>query len=66
MIRMSKVKLDGQDLERVLYWFHLAFKNQKPSNGDGESLKKILRFAECDIDLIQEEYDDPDDWHKNS
>ena len=60
---MSKVKLDGQDLERVLYWFHLAFKNQKPSLGDDESL---LRFAECDIDLVQEEYDDPDEWYQNS
>ena len=63
---MSKVKLDGEDLERVLYWFHLAFKNQKPSNVDGESLKKILRFAECNIDLVQEYNGDPDVWYENS
>ena len=25
---------------------------------DGESLKKIIRFAECNIDLVQEEYKD--------
>ena len=36
---MSKVKLEIQDLERVLYWFHLAYKKKKPSNEDGESLK---------------------------
>ena len=29
---MSKVKLEIQDLERVLYWFHLAYKKKKPSN----------------------------------
>ena len=54
MIRMSKVKLDGQDLERVLYWFHLAFKNQKPSLEDDESLLRLMQ-------TVQEEYADPDD-----
>ena len=52
---MSKVKLKIQDLERVLYWFHLAFKKKKPSNEDGETLKKVFRFAECNIDLVQED-----------
>ena len=63
---MSKQKLKVQDLKRVLYWFHLAFKEKEPSNKDGESLKMILSFAECNIDLVQEEYDDPDEWYKNS
>ena len=58
---MAQQKLKIQDLERVLYWFHLAFKNQKPSNVDGESLKKILRFAECNIDLVQDDADDNSD-----
>ena len=60
---MSKVKLKIQDLERVLYWFHLAFKKKKPSNEDGETLKMILLFAEYKIDLVQEEIDDePNQW----
>ena len=60
---MSKQKLKVQDLKRILYWFHLAFKKQKPSNEDGETLKMILRFAECDIDLVQEDIgDEPDQW----
>jgi len=60
---MSKVKLKIQDLERVLYWFHLAFKKKKPSNEDGETLKMILLFAEYKIDLVQEEIgDEPDQW----
>ena len=60
---MSKVKLKIQDLERVLYWFHLAFKKKKPSNKDGETLKMILLFAEYKIDLVQEDIDDePDQW----
>ena len=63
---MAQQKLKIQDLERVLYWFHLAFKNQKPLNVDGESLKKILRFAECNIDLVQEYNGDPDVWYENS
>ena len=63
MIRMSKVKLDGEDLERVLYWFHLAFKKKKPSNEDGETLKKILCFANAYVNLVEETYDDPDGWH---
>ena len=63
MIRMSKVKLDGEDLERVLYWFHLAFKEKVPSNEDGESLKMILSFAQCDIDLVQD-VDENDEWDK--
>ena len=58
VIIMTKVKLQIQDLERVLYWFHLAFKKEKPSSEDGESLKKVIRFAECNIDLVQEEYKD--------
>ena len=66
VIIMSKQKLKVQDLKRVLYWFHLAFKEKEPSNEDGESLKMILSFAECNIDLVQEEYDDPDEWYKNS
>ena len=57
---MSKVKLEIQDLERVLYWFHMAYKKKKPSNEDGESLKKILRFAKCNVDLIQEDLDQED------
>ena len=60
---MSKVKLKIQDLERVLYWFHLAFKKKKPSNKDGETLKMILLFAEYKIDLVQENIgDEPDQW----
>jgi len=57
---MSKVKLKIRDLERVLYWFHLAHKNKKPSNEDGESLKKILRFTKCNVDLIQEDLGEED------
>ena len=52
---MSKMKLNMQDHERILYWFHLAFKKKKPANEDGETLKKVFRFAECNIDLVQED-----------
>jgi len=52
---MSKMKLNMQDHERILYWFHLAFKKKKPSNEDGETLKKVFRFAECNVDLVQED-----------
>ena len=54
---MSKMKLNTQDFERIMYWNHLAFKKKKPSNEDGETLKKILLFAECNIDLVQEDND---------
>ena len=52
---MSKQKLKVQDLKRALYWFHLAFKEKEPSNEDGKTLKMILRLAECDRDLVQEQ-----------
>ena len=52
---MSKYKLNAQDQERILYWFHMAFKKKKPSNEDGETLKKVFRFAECNVDLVQED-----------
>ena len=58
---MSKMNLNIQDHERILYWFHLAFKNKEPSNRDGETLKKIFRFAECNIDLVQDDADDNSD-----
>ena len=63
VIIMSKQKLKVQDLKRVLYWFHLAFKEKVPSNEDGESLKMILSFAQCEIDLIQD-VDENDEWDK--
>jgi hypothetical protein len=46
-----------------MYWFHLAFKKKKPSNEDGETLKKILCFANAYVNLVEETYDDPDGWH---
>ena len=52
---MSKMKLNTQDFERIMYWNHLAFKKKKPSNEDGETLKKILLCAECNIELVQEQ-----------
>ena len=63
VIIMSKQKLKVQDLKRVLYWFHLAFKEKSPSKEDGESLKMILSFAQCDIDLVQD-VDENDEWDK--
>ena len=63
VIIMSKQKLKVQDLKRVLYWFHLAFKEKSPSKEDGESLKMILSFAQCEIDLIQD-VDENDEWDK--
>jgi len=63
---MSKYKLNAQDLERILFWFHLAFKKKKPSNEDGETLKKVMVFAKANVDLVEETYDDPNEWSKNS
>ena len=63
---MSKMKLNIQDHERILYWFHLAFKKKEPSNEDGETLKKVIVFAKANVDLVEETYDDPDKWYKNS
>ena len=60
---MSKLKLDTQDHERIMYWFHMAFKKKKPSNEDGETLKKIMVFANAYVNLVEETYDDPDGWH---
>ena len=60
---MSKQKLKVQDLKRALYWFHLAFKEKEPSKEDGETLKMILSFAQCDIDLVQD-VDENDEWDK--
>ena len=58
---MSKMKLDKQDNMRILYWFHLAFKKKKPSEKDGKTMKKIMLFAECNVDLVQEDADDKSD-----
>ena len=58
-----KTEIESTDLKRVLYWFHLAFKEKSPSKEDGESLKMILSFAQCDIDLVQD-VDENDDWGK--
>ena len=63
MIIMSKLKLNTQDHERIMYWFHMAFKKKKPSNEDGETLKKVMVFAKADVNLVEETYDDPDGWH---
>ena len=63
---MSKLKLNTQDHERIMYWFHLAFKKKKPSNEDGETLKKVMVFAKANVDLVEETYDDPNEWSKNS
>ena len=46
-----------------MYWFHMAFKKKKPSNEDGETLKKVMVFAKADVNLVEETYDDPDGWH---
>ena len=60
---MSKMKLNIQDHERILYWFHLAFKNKEPSNEDGETLKKVLLFAHASVNLV-EDVDENDEWDK--
>ena len=60
---MTKFHLNVQDQQRLLYWFHMAFKEKVPSNEDGESLKMILSFAQCDIDLVQD-VDENDEWDK--
>ncbi len=41
----------------------MAFKEKSPSKEDGESLKMILSFAQCEIDLIQD-VDENDEWDK--
>ena len=63
VIIMSKQKLKVRDLKRVLYWFHLAFKEKSPSKEDGESLKMILSFAQSERDLVQD-IDENDEWDK--
>ena len=63
VIIMSKQKLKVQDLKRVLYWFHLAFKEKSPSKEDGETLKKLLTFAHASVNLV-EDVDENDDWGK--
>ena len=63
VIIMTKFHLNVQDQQRLLYWFHMAFKEKSPSKEDGESLKMILSFAQCDIDLGQD-VDENDDWGK--
>ena len=63
VIIMTKFHLNVQDQQRLLYWFHMAFKEKSPSKEDGESLKMILSFAQCDIDLVQD-VDENDEWDK--
>ena len=63
VIIMSKQKLKVQDLKRVLYWFHLAFKEKSPSKEDGETLKKLLTFAHASVNRV-EDVDENDDWGK--
>ncbi len=60
---MSRFHLDEKDQQRILYWHHLAFKNKKPSNEDGETLKKVLLFAHASVNLV-EETDDDEEWDK--
>ena len=52
MIIMTKFHLNRQDQQRMLYWYHLAFKEKEPSNEDGETLKKILTFAHASANLV--------------
>ena len=60
---MTKFHLNGQDQQRLLYWFHMAFKEKKPSKEDGETLKKILTFAHASVNLV-EDVDENDEWGK--
>ena len=46
--------------------FDIAYKKKKPSNEDGETLKKVMVFAKANVDLVEETYDDPNEWSKNS
>ena len=41
----------------------MAFKEKEPSKEDGETLKMILSFAQCEIDLVQD-IDENDEWDK--
>ena len=65
VIIMTKFHLDVQDQQRMLYWFHLAFKGKTPSNEDAETLKKVLTFAHASVNLVQDvdENDEWDKWH---
>ena len=47
----------------MLYWFHMAFKGNTPSKEDGETLKKLLTFANASVNLV-EDVDENDDWGK--
>ena len=58
---MTKFHLNRQDQQRMLYWYHLAFKEKEPSNEDGETLKKILTFAHSSVNLV-EDVDENDEW----
>ena len=63
VIIMTKFHLNRQDQQRMLYWYHLAFKEKEPSNEDGETLKKILTFAHASVNLV-EDVDENDEWDK--
>ena len=61
VIIMPKFHLNVQDQQRLLYWFHMAFKEKSPSKEDGETLKKILTFAHASVNLV-EDVDENDEW----
>ena len=61
VIIMPKSHLNVQDQQRLLYWFHMAFKEKSPSKEDGETLKKILTFAHASVNLV-EDVDENDEW----
>ena len=63
VIIMTKFHLNVQDQQRLLYWFHMAFKEKSPSKEDGETLKKLLTFAHASVNLV-EDVDENDDWGK--
>ena len=63
MIVMTKFHLNVQDQQRLLYWFHMAFKEKSPSKEDGETLKKLLTFAHASVNLV-EDVDENDEWGK--
>ena len=54
MIIMTKFHLNVEDQQRILYWFHLAFKGKTPSKEDGETLKKVLTFANASVNLVED------------
>ena len=41
----------------------MAFKGNTPSKEDGETLKKLLTFANASVNLV-EDVDENDDWGK--